>query len=78
MTDALRRETPSPRPRRPRGPGHSFKYAARLQEVHGDGPNPVMLCVQKSTGHGGGMPVSMRVELEAERWAFVLHHLGVE
>ena len=59
-------------------PGHSFKYAARLQEVHGDGPNPVMLRVQKSAGHGGGMPVSMRVELEADRWAFVLHHLGVE
>ena len=59
-------------------PGHSFKYAARLQEVHGGGPNPVMLRVQKSAGHGGGMPVSMRVELEADRWAFVLHHLGVE
>ena len=59
-------------------PGHSFKYAARLQEVHGAGPNPVMLRVQKSAGHGGGMPVSMRVELEADRWAFVLHHLGVE
>ena len=59
-------------------PGHSFKYAARLQEIHGDGRNPVMLRVQKSAGHGGGMPVSMRVELEADRWAFVLHHLGVE
>lgn len=59
-------------------PGHSFKYAARLQEVHGEGPNPVMLRVQKSAGHGGGMPVSMRVELEADRWAFVLHHLGTE
>ena len=59
-------------------PGHSFKYAARLQKVHGAGPNPVMLRVQKSAGHGGGMPVSMRVELEADRWAFVLHHLGAE
>ena len=58
-------------------PGHSFKYAARIQEVHGDGPNPVFIRIQKSAGHGGGMPVSMRVELEADRWAFVLHHLGV-
>ena len=57
-------------------PGHSFKNAARLQEVHGDGPNPVMLCVQKSAGHGRGMPISMRVELEADRRAFVTHHLG--
>lgn len=59
-------------------PGHSFKYAARLQEVHGGGADPVLLRVQKSAGHGGGMPVSMRIELEADRWAFVLHHLGVE
>ena len=58
-------------------PGHSFKYAARIQEVHGDGPHPVFIRIQKSAGHGGGMPVSMRVELEADRWAFVLHHLGV-
>ena len=58
-------------------PGHSFKYAARIQKVHGDGPNPVFIRIQKSAGHGGGMPVSMRVELEADRWAFVLHHLGV-
>ena len=58
-------------------PGHSFKYAARIQQVHGDGPNPVFIRIQKSAGHGGGMPVSMRVELEADRWAFVLHHLGV-
>ena len=57
---------------------HSFKYAARLQEVHGDRPNPVMLRVQKSAGRGGGMPVSMRVELDTDRWALVLHHLGVE
>ena len=59
-------------------PGHSFKYAARLQEVHGGGEAPVLLRVQKSAGHGGGMPVSMQVALEADRWAFVLHHLGVE
>ena len=58
-------------------PGHSFKYAARLQEVQGGGDAPVLLRVQRSAGHGGGMPVSMRVELEADRWAFVLHHLGV-
>ncbi len=59
-------------------PGHSFKYAARLQEIHGKGENPVLLRVQKSAGHGGGMPVSMRMALEADRWAFMLHHLGVE
>ncbi len=59
-------------------PGHSFKYAARLQEVQGDSEAPVLLRVQKSAGHGGGMPVSMRVALQADRWAFVMHHLGME
>lgn len=57
-------------------PAHSFNYAARLRDVHGGGPNPVMLRIQKSAGHGGAMPVSTRVELEADRRAFVLHHLG--
>ena len=59
-------------------PGHSFKYAARLQETQGGGDEPVLIRIQKSAGHGAGMPVSMRLELEADRWAFVLHHLGVE
>ena len=57
-------------------PGHSFKYAARLQEIHGGRAEPVLIRIQKGAGHGGGMPVSMRLELEADRWAFVLHHLG--
>lgn len=58
-------------------PGNSFKSTTRFQEVHRDGPNPVALCIQKSAGHGGGMPISMRVELEADRRAFVTHHFGV-
>ena len=59
-------------------PGNSFQYAALPQRVRGDGPNPVMFRVRKGAGHGGTMPASMRVEWEADRWAFVLHHLGVE
>jgi len=59
-------------------PGHSFKYAARLQEVHGAGPAPVLIRIQKSAGHGAGMPVSMRIELDADRFAFLFHHLGVD
>ncbi len=59
-------------------PGHSFKYAARLQEIHGAGPAPVLIRIQKSAGHGAGMPVSMRIELDADRFAFLFHHLGVD
>lgn len=57
-------------------PEHSFEYVARLQEVHGDGPNPVLLRVKKTVGHGRGMPTSMRLELEADRRAVVTRHLG--
>ena len=41
-------------------------------------PIRVAIRVQESAGHGGGMPMSMRVESEPARWAFVPHHLGEE
>ncbi len=59
-------------------PGHSFKYAARLQEVHGGGRAPMLIRIQKGAGHGAGMPVSMRLELDADRLAFLFHHLRME
>ncbi len=59
-------------------PGHSFKYAARLQEVHGGGPAPILIRIQKSAGHGSGMPVSMRLALDADRFAFLFHSLRMD
>ncbi len=59
-------------------PGHSFKYAARLQEVHGDQPRPMLIRIQTEAGHGGGKPTSMVIEEQADRWAFVMANLGMD
>jgi prolyl oligopeptidase len=59
-------------------PGHSFKYAARLQEVHGDQPRPMLIRIQTDAGHGAGKPTKMIIEEQADRWAFVMANLGME
>jgi prolyl oligopeptidase len=56
-------------------PGHSFKYAARLQEVHGYQPRPMLIRIQTDAGHGAGKPTKMLIEEQADRWAFVMAHL---
>jgi len=58
-------------------PGHSFKYAARLQEAHA-GSNPVLIRIETKAGHGGGKPTSMIIEEVADQWAFLWKHLGME
>ena len=59
-------------------PGHSFKYAARLQEVHGDEPRPMLIRIQTDAGHGAGKPTRMVIEEQADRWAFLMENLGME
>jgi prolyl oligopeptidase len=59
-------------------PGHSFKYAARLQEVHGHQPRPMLIRIQTDAGHGAGKPTKMLIEEQADRWAFVMANLGME
>ena len=58
-------------------PGHSFKFAARLQQAH-DGDNPVLIRIETRAGHGSGKPTSMRIEEAADQWAFLAKHLGLE
>ena len=58
-------------------PGHSFKFAARLQEAH-RGENPVLIRIETRAGHGSGKPTSMRIEEAADQWAFLAKHLGLE
>lgn len=57
-------------------PAHSFKYAAALQAVQ-TGPKPILIRVETRAGHGGGMPLSKRVELAADQYAFFVRELGV-
>ena len=58
-------------------PGHSFKFAARLQEAH-EGSNPVLIRIEVSAGHGAGKPTSKRIEETADQWAFLVKHLGMK
>lgn len=55
-------------------PAHSFKFAARLQEVH-KGNRPVLLRVESNAGHGAGKPIGKVLDEQADKWAFVLHEL---
>jgi prolyl oligopeptidase len=57
-------------------PGHSFKYAARLQAAQGpDGP-PVLLRVEVKAGHGAGVPLAKQLMWTADQYAFTLHEMG--
>jgi prolyl oligopeptidase len=55
-------------------PGHSFKYAARLQEYH-TGDNPVLIRIETRAGHGAGKPTSKVIEEIADQWAFLVENL---
>ena len=55
-------------------PGHSFKYAARLQEAHG-GEDPVMIRIETRAGHGAGKPTDKIIEEYADQWAFLADNL---
>ncbi len=52
-------------------PAHSFKFAARLQEVQ-SGLNPVLIRIETKAGHGTGKPVSKQIEERADQLAFIL------
>ncbi|MCL4131705.1 UNVERIFIED_CONTAM: hypothetical protein GTU68_039625 [Idotea baltica] len=58
-------------------PGHSFKFAARLQEAH-TGDNPVIIRIETKAGHGAGKPTSKIIEEVTDEWAFLAKHLGLK
>ncbi len=58
-------------------PGHSFKFAARLQASQ-SGDRPTLIRIETSAGHGAGTPVSKLVETAADTWAFVLKNFETE
>lgn len=57
-------------------PGHSFKFAARLQQAH-EGENPVLIRIETRAGHGSGKPTAMIIEEYSDQWAFLAKHLGL-
>jgi prolyl oligopeptidase len=57
-------------------PGHSFKFAARLQEVQA-GPAPVLIRIESKAGHGAGKPTAKVIAEVADRYAFLVRVLHV-
>ncbi|HCF96823.1 MAG TPA: S9 family peptidase [Verrucomicrobia bacterium] len=57
-------------------PGHSFKFAARLQACHA-GAEPVLIRIETDAGHGAGKPTEKVIELYADQWAFLADRLGM-
>lgn len=55
---------------------HSYKFTARLQQVH-KGNEPILLRVQPDSGHGTGKSTSARIEERADITAFLAHQLGL-
>ncbi|MBT8075705.1 MAG: prolyl oligopeptidase family serine peptidase [Gammaproteobacteria bacterium] len=58
-------------------PGHSFKYAARLQEAQA-GKAPVMIRIETRAGHGSGKPTDLIIGEVADEWAFLADNLELE
>lgn len=56
-------------------PAHSFKFAARLQEMH-KGENPVLIRIAVNAGHGAGKPTSMIIQEQADKWSFLFWNMG--
>jgi prolyl oligopeptidase len=57
-------------------PLHSFKYAAALQHAQGC-DNPILIRIETRAGHGAGQPISKRIDLATDRWAFLWKALGM-
>lgn len=57
-------------------PAHSFKFAARLQEVH-RGSAPVLIRIETKAGHGAGKPTTKLIEEASDRLAFLVATLNV-
>jgi prolyl oligopeptidase len=58
-------------------PAHSFKFAATLQAAQG-GPDPVLIRIETSAGHGAGTPTSKTIEELADGYAFLVRALGMQ
>jgi prolyl oligopeptidase len=58
-------------------PGHSFKFAAQLQEAQA-GPAPVLIRIETRAGHGAGKPITKQIEETADQYAFLVANLGMK
>jgi prolyl oligopeptidase len=56
-------------------PGHSFKYAAALQNA-AIGPKPHLIRIETRAGHGSGKPIDKVIAEAADVQAFLAHWSG--
>ena len=57
-------------------PGHSFKFAARLQQCQASA-KPVLIRIDTRAGHGAGKPTAKVIEEAADKLAFLVRELKV-
>jgi len=57
-------------------PGHSFKFAARLQACQ-EGPSPTLIRIETRAGHGSGKPTAKIIEETSDQLAFLVKILGM-
>ncbi len=58
-------------------PGHSFKFAARLQQAQAAAA-PILIRIEIRAGHGAGTPTSKLIDRAADQWAFLVKHLNMD
>ncbi len=57
-------------------PGHSFKYAARLQQAQ-SGDAPILIRIETRAGHGAGIPTDKLIEEWTDILSFLACHTGM-
>jgi prolyl oligopeptidase len=57
-------------------PSHAKKFGGRLQAADA-GKNPILVRVETKAGHGGGKPISKRIEEASDIWTFIFWRLGM-
>ena len=57
-------------------PGHSFKFAARLQACQ-SGDALVLIRIQTKAGHGAGKPTAIQIEELSDIYAFLYRYLNI-
>ena len=58
-------------------PGHSFKFAAALQQAQGCA-NPALIRISSRAGHGAGKPTTKRIAEISDEWAFLVKTLKMK
>lgn len=57
-------------------PAHTFKYIAEMQYMQAKGA-PKLVRIETRAGHGAGKPVALRIEEQADIYAFLFDNLKV-